>query len=162
MKVLIFTAEAAKTKELGKTNRPFGVVEMGRGIKKVAMGFNRFVEHRGDESITIDSDNNILEWYAGLTDLPCELESRMEIINKVNKLLKFATRTWCCTTAVICVSSKVIRYGISVLFEDLFFRKSNKQGSIVGTHFSSHDYTTNLLVMLTIKGKIVGDEHQPS
>jgi hypothetical protein len=45
--------------------------------------------------------------------------------------------------------------GISVLFEDLFSHKTNKQISIVVSHFGFHGYTIYLLVMLTIKGKIV-------
>ena len=43
---------------------------------------------------------------------------------------------------VIYVLTKVIRYWISLLFKDLFFHKTNKQFSIVGTHFSSHGYLT--------------------
>ena len=61
---------------------------------------------------------------------------------------------------VIYVPTKVIRCGISVLFKDLFFHKTNKQVSIVGTHFSSHSCNTYLLVMLTIKGKIVEELEQ--
>jgi hypothetical protein len=53
------------------------------------------------------------------------------------------------------VPTKVIRDGISVLYEYLLFHKTNKQISIVGSHFGSHGYTIYLLVMLTIKGKIV-------
>jgi hypothetical protein len=61
-----------------------------------------------------------------LTDFPCELECRMEIINKVNKTFQFDTRTRCCAKTVIYVPTKVIRDGISVLLEDLFFHKTNK------------------------------------
>ena len=53
MKVFIITAEAVKTKELRKRSRPFAVVGIGRGIKKVAMGVSRFVEHRSDKSIAL-------------------------------------------------------------------------------------------------------------
>ena len=44
------------------------------------------------------------------------------------------------------VPTKVIRYAISVLFEDLFFHKTNKQISKVGTHFSFRSYTTYLFL----------------
>ena len=54
------------------------------------------------------------------------------------------------------VPTKVIRCRISISF----FHKTNKQVSIVGTYFSSLGYTTYLLVMLTVKEKIVENEHQ--
>ena len=88
----------------------------------------------------------------------------MEIIDIVNKLfqIRHENMMLCQLHSHLCTPTKVISCGISVLFKDLFFHKSNKQVSIVGTHFSSHSYNTYLFVMLTIKGKIVEGEHQLS
>ena len=46
LKVLIFTAKAAKTKKLRERNGLLGVVRMRRGVEKIALGVSRFVEHR--------------------------------------------------------------------------------------------------------------------
>ena len=79
--------------ERKESNGLLGVVKMRRGVEKIAMGVSRFVGHRSGKSIAIDRYQNVYEWYTGLTDLPCELECRMEIINIANKALQFRTRT---------------------------------------------------------------------
>ena len=69
--------------------------------EEVAVWVSRLVKDICAQPIAIYGYKNIQEWYTGLTDLPCELERWMEIINKVNEAIQFSARTWCSAKAVI-------------------------------------------------------------
>ena len=88
-----------------------------------------------------------------VTDVGCELERGVKVRDVIYKIILFLATTLSSSDYVTNVAHVQLRYKARVRGADPFFYVSDKQTRIIGPLSTAHGNSTNLAVVLVIKGK---------
>ena len=85
-----------------------------------------FVADTGGQFVVLDRNVDIEKSDWGFRDFPCELEGRMERVDKTDKSFQFFFGAGCGSKTIIYVAAKKLWFGTVELIENLFFHIANK------------------------------------
>ena len=75
----------------------------------------------------------------------------MKRINRCNEVVKLLSAARCCAKAIVDVAAVEFRFSAVEFVEKLLFDEANKTVSITRSHFSAHNDSVNLLVMVALE-----------
>ena len=103
---------------------------------------------------------NVKKGQLEVIDVGCELERGMKVRDVIYKIILFLATTLSSSDYVTNVALVQLRYKARVRGADRFFYVSDKQTRVIGPHSTAHSNSTNLAVVLAIKGKGIEGQYR--